>query len=521
MQINGNEQFIKKLFIVVEKDFDGVLTELEIRNSKQMAQMEIIKNMVNECIRELFENFEIDIEDTYTERKTSISSKVRCFFEENQEIYVEFEKESDKKNKEKLRISPIDEKNEKNKSENMLKAEKNSEKEASVKSETKNIEENAIHDISFSINQSHDVKNGMNKELTVFINGIEPNNFNHDNNKQFSSDEKNATNEKRDKTPEIIKKNCDDNEKKEQKTHQKIEKEPRENEKKNEKKNEKNEKGEKKEKDEKNNEKTKEKLEKLYEKLENTKPEKKLKHENSTSKKVNKTKNESEFEKSKLVLDSEKKQKDKKLKDKAFKSYIAPHSATSKTIQEYINNSNCKKISQTLNESNPSNPSSQIIAEQNIEKHINEKILLEKNINEKTLEKNIKEKTIENNIKEKTIEKNIDKNGEKTIKNEALSQKTEKKKEENKQKTSQESHISHNRNKSEDILLKKKEEHEDFAKKKEEYFVFEKKSPEKNTSKNDYSSERSKENSGIKKNPLSQNKFLNYYYFFEEKKDTK
>jgi len=493
MQTNGSENFIIKLFNVVEKDFDGVLTELEIRNSKQMSEMEIIKNMVNECIRELFENFEIDIEDTYLERKTSISSKVRCFFEENQD---DFERLNYQKHQEKLRISP---KNEKIKSENMVKAEKNEEKEASLKSETKNIEENVVHDISFSINQSHEVKIGMNKELTVFINGIEPNN----NNKLFSSAEKNWKNEKMDKPTEIIKKNYEDNQKLEEQSLEKNEKNPSEIVKKNEKKNEKHEKAEKNEKNEKNNEKTKEKLEKLYEKLENTKTGEKLKRENSTSKKDKNPKNEPYPEKPKLILDSEKKKKHKKLKDKAFKSYIDPHSATSKTIQEYINNSNCKKISQTLNESNPSHPSFQLISQQNLEKNLNEKIKIEKNIKEKTLQKSIQEK----NNKEKTIEKNIDNN-------EVLDQKSEKK-------TGQESHISHNRNKSEDILLKKKEENDDFAKKKIENFVFEKKSPEKTSSKKDYSLEKSNENSGIKKNPLSQNKFLNYYYFFEEKKENK
>ena len=73
------------------------------------------------------------------------------------------EPQNSNKKQPKMFVSP---KNEKINSEKVINnAEKISEKEEpSVKSDTKNNEENLAQDISFSINQSHEVKNGTNPE---------------------------------------------------------------------------------------------------------------------------------------------------------------------------------------------------------------------------------------------------------------------------------------------------------------------------------------------------------------------
>ena len=114
MEKTTHNELLDKLFQIVECDFDQVLSEIEQRNEKQLAEMEIIKNMVNECIRELFENFEIDIEDNFVEQKSSLSSKVQNFFTENQEklIVEEKPKETQNSNKKnaKMSVSRRDEK---------------------------------------------------------------------------------------------------------------------------------------------------------------------------------------------------------------------------------------------------------------------------------------------------------------------------------------------------------------------------------------------------------------------------
>ena len=228
------------------------------------------------------------------------------------------------------------------------------------------------------------------------------------------------------------------------------------------------------------------------ESLRNVKP---LKHEKNE--KINKIEKKGSFDpvEKRSLAESEKKNKSQKMKEKAFKSYIAPHSGTSKTIQELINNSSCKKNSQNLNESHPF--SSQIIK---------------------------KSEEMRKNSSHSNSEQIIDKNNK--SENVVLIQKEIKEKnEEKKNKNTQEPQISHVRNKSEDILLKKKEENynnnELVGKKKEEVGGFENKREDKYGSKNEYSSERNRELTPNKRNPMNQNKFLNYYYFFEEKKENK
>ena len=53
MEKTPHHELLENLFEIMEGDFDQVLSEIEHRNEKQLAEMEIIKNMVNECIREL------------------------------------------------------------------------------------------------------------------------------------------------------------------------------------------------------------------------------------------------------------------------------------------------------------------------------------------------------------------------------------------------------------------------------------------------------------------------------------
>lgn len=484
--ISANEQLIRNFFKVVENDFDDVLSDLESRNNKQLAEMEIIKNMVNECIRELFENFEVDIEETCLERKSSLSSKVKNFFEENQENFAndtqKIEKNvfSNNEKKEKLSLNSQKKKSEKMHSENLILYEKNNEKEGSAKSETKNLEENQMHDISFSVNQSNDVKNGIAiKEEPKKKNSQEL--FNQE------KAEKNEIKQNSTKNPKEVNRNN-------KKNIINIEKSQESQEKQEKRKNEKS-----------KEQKIHENFQNKFNKMERNEKNEKL--GNAIEKKA-----ENVSEKTKATCnESEKKQKDKKMKEKAFRSYIAPHLSTNKTIQELINNSNCKKQSQALNESNPSNPSIQI------------------------------HKTSEDQNRT-----NPEQNQSKAIKNEVLLKENTQKNVEEKKKDV----IIHNRNKSEDTLLKKNEKGE-FLKSKEKIFISEKKNEE--NFKANFSSERneiepkSKSQTNVsgsnnnyhtevkneeissgtikerdatptKKNPLGQNKFLNYYYFFEDKK---